>query len=183
MKTNHKYLMAACAILLATACGKKADENTTSTDSTAVSQNSTKAEEAAPTSEAEVLPENESEWEVITKWEVSITAATSLMGVVSKEEAEQIEQNGDGERWVEYDEEEDQYVVHGFDEIVQSSVTVTNPKHVKMLNQMMEDPKYSDYVSDVKISGTTAYAKWYGGNRGGGIEEDFPKEVQKFLGY
>ncbi len=174
--------MAACAILLATACGKKADENATSTDSTAVSQNSTKAEEAAPANEAEVLAENESEWEVITKWEVSITAITSLMGVISEEEAKNAEE-GDDDRWVEYDEQEDQYVVHGQEEIVENTVTITNPKHVKMLNQMMEDPKYSDYVSDVKIAGTTAYAKWYGGNRGGGIEEDFPKEVKRFLGY
>lgn len=176
-----------CASLLLMACSKKAEETTNGADSTEVVKEEVKAKadvknDTLSAEEMEALNGNESEWDAVTKWEVTITAVCSLSGVVDEATAKEIQADESDDRMVEYDEEEDQWVTNGTAEIPVNNVVVTNPKHVKMLNKMMGDPKYSEYCSSVKISGTTAYAEWYGGNRGGGIADDFPAEVNRFLG-
>lgn len=122
-------------------------------------------------------------FESVAKWVVELEAMSSFSGVCSEEEARKIEAGGseDDSQWVEYDEEEDQWIVHGLGYVPQGTFEITNAKHVKTLNAMMMDEKYSDYRMDVSIKGNTAFAKWYNGNRGGGIEEDFPEDVVNFI--
>lgn len=74
--------------------------------------------------------------------------------------------------------------VYGDDvtEVEYKPTIITDKAIVKRLNEMMSDrDKYDDYISEVKISGNTARARWYDGNRGGGICDDFPQDIVEAL--
>lgn len=186
MKSILKLLSVSCGATLLIACGAKSGQKVDSIDSTEVTKQEVTAEEQTET-EKELSPEEEallymeSEWDAIQKWEISITAFTSMATPISEAEAKEIEKNPDDEIWVEFDEEEGQWIKHGEAMVVVDTITITEPDKVKRLNDMMIDPAYSEYDRGVTFNGVTAKAKWYGGNRGGGIEEDFPEDVKEWL--
>ena len=117
----------------------------------------------------------------VEMWKITLTAVTTIFNPVSAEEAKRIEANGDEDYWVDYDEEERQWYVHEHAEVEVGNVTITDAKWVNRLNQLMQKSKYDEYKQDVTIRGKVAYAKWYEGNRGGGIEDDFPKDLAKYI--
>ena len=117
----------------------------------------------------------------IEKWIITRIDVTTIYLPVDEEEAKRIEAAGDDDLWVDYDEEEKQWYLHGHEMVEDGKATISDVKWVKRLNQFIQDPEYESYKEDVKIRGKVAYAKWYGGNRGGGIDEDFPKDVANYL--
>ena len=117
----------------------------------------------------------------VEKWIITRIDVTTIYLPVDEEEAKRIEAAGDDDLWVDYDEEEKQWYLHGHEMVEDGKATISDVKWVKRLNQFIQDPEYESYKEDVKIRGKVAYAKWYGGNRGGGIDEDFPKDVANYL--
>lgn len=117
----------------------------------------------------------------VKMWKITLTAVTTIFDPVSAEEAKRIEAEGDEDYWVDYNEDERQWYVHGHAEVEVGSVTITDAKWVNRLNQLMQKSKYDEYRQEVTIRGKVAYATWYEGNRGGGIEEDFPKDLAKYI--
>lgn len=124
---------------------------------------------------------NNSSFDDVEIWKITLTAVTTIFEPVSAEEAKKIEAANEEDYWVDYDEDEKQWFVHGHEMVEVGNVTVTNARWVKRLNQLMQKSEYNMYREDVTIRGKVAYAKWYEGNRGGGIEEDFPKDVAKYI--
>lgn len=117
----------------------------------------------------------------VEKWIITRIDVTTIYLPVDEEEAKRIEAAGDDDLWVDYDEEEKQWYLHGHEMVEDGKATISDVKWVKRLNQFIQDPEYESYKEDVKIRGKVAYAKWYGGNRGGGIDEDFPKDIANYL--
>lgn len=117
----------------------------------------------------------------VEKWIITRIDVTTIYLPVDEEEAKRIEAAGDDDLWVDYDEEEKQWYLHGHEMVEDGKATISDVKWVKRLNQFIQDPEYESYKEDVKIRGKVAYAKWYGGNRGGGIDDDFPKDVANYL--
>lgn len=149
-----------------------------------------KPEQAEAVDEAsqEVVATPSNPFANVTKWKVELTATTTMMVDITPEEAEQIEKGNYGKYEREFTEldafvsdiGEGPYIAYHAD-VVEQTKTVTDPRFVKKLNEMMLDEKYSEYSMEVRVKGNTAYAHWYGGNRGGGVDEDFPSDVAKHL--
>lgn len=199
MKTAH-YLPLLAAAILCISCGS--DNKSTGTtkndvqDSiapTAITQNETPTATpaTAPANEFE-KPVSTSPYDNVTKWVVDVTAVTTISFDITPEEATNIER-GDYGKYAKlfHDYADDifvndidgEYFLIYHDEVVNGTKTITNPRIVKKLNTMMQSAQYSEYASSVRINSTTAHARWYGGNRGGGISDDFPSEVARVFDF
>ena len=122
-----------------------------------------------------------SSFDKVQTWRITLSGMTTIDRIVSPEEARIIEQSDDEDMFVMQIEDGGPWhaVCHDFTDY--TVVIVANPKLVKKLNRLMENPKYDSYRKEVKIKGNVAYARWYNGNRGGGIAEDFPKDLADYL--
>lgn len=170
------YAFALCTIF---SCSKPvASSSDVEPDTTAVAA---MAESDTAVAVAEEAPVNNSPFAAVTVWEIDLESTTTRVTNCSEAEAREIEANGDDDTWVMYDETEGSWVKHWTGDVVVGHVTITKPNQVERLNQMMEDSQYEEFREDVKIRGNKAIAKWYTGNRGGGMEEAFPKDVLKFI--
>lgn len=117
----------------------------------------------------------------VTKWEIAITGVTFISETITKEETDRINNTEYDDYWAEYNEETHEWEAHGHAEVVMGTVSISDPKIVSQLNDMMQKPDYESYAAEVKISGAIASAQWYGGNRGGGIDEDFPSNISAYI--
>lgn len=133
-----------------------------------------------------------SSYDNVTKWVVDVTAVSTMTIDITPEEAYQIENGHYGKYAKLFKEFEDDIFVNDFDGeyyiqyhdmVVNGTKTITKPSVVKKLNEMMKSSLYQEYSQDVKIIGNTAHARWYGGNRGGGIEEEFPGDVAEYFSF
>lgn len=171
MRQLIAFLFLACTVYLAYPCfsqlGGQADK------SHASKSHSAKARKSASASSKTFAK--------VTVWDIQLVSFTTLYGYCSEEEAREIEARGDDECWVGYDETTGMWTKHCFESIPTHHTIITNASMVKKLNDMMKDPKYSDYRNNVKVKGNKATARWYDGNRGGGIPDDFPADVYKFI--
>lgn len=197
MRGSFYYLVAA-GLLVLSGCNEKGQNNGSTevvhdtvyvTEANKESQDSKAEKLEGPTGviPAEELPSGE--WGAegafanVRKWVVTVTAVTTIYEPVSPAEARRIEREytEDDDYWVDYDEEEQCYYLHGHAMVETDKKTITNPKHVNRLNALMANPDYKEYRDEVTIRNNTAYARWYGGNRGGGIDEDFPSDLVKLF--
>lgn len=119
----------------------------------------------------------------VTKWVVTITGVSTIYKRITAAEAKRVNAKKDGDLWAEYDRNEKCYILHGYEDVEVSKKTITNPKYVQRLNALMSNPDFSDYRNEVTIRGNVAYARWYGGNRGGGVGEDFPEDIANLFEY
>lgn len=119
----------------------------------------------------------------VNKWVVTVTSVTTLYEPISAAEAKRLERElaDNDERWVEYDEVDQCYYLRGHSMVETGKKTITNAKHVSRLNALMGNPDFKEYRDEVTIRNNTAYARWYGGNRGGGIDEEFPSDLAKLF--
>lgn len=122
-----------------------------------------------------------SPYDKVEMWQITFFSVTTIYKPISAAEAKRIEASGDDEYWVDYDESQKQWYLHGNPLVEAGSATVTDPKWVRQLNLLMQNPEYTDYSEQVTIRGKIAYANWYDGNRGGGVAEDFPPDIEKYL--
>lgn len=122
-----------------------------------------------------------SPYDKVEMWQITFFSVTTLFEPISAAEAKRIEASGDDEYWVDYDESQKQWYLHGNPLVEAGTATVTDPKWVRQLNLLMQNPEYEDYSEQVKIRGKIAYANWYDGNRGGGVAEDFPPDIEEYL--
>lgn len=181
-----------CSVALASASCKssngKQDDHSESADKIA-NDITSETPDAAESDNVEIdaLEEEQeshaaSPFDKVDKWVISITAETSIYNPISESEAARINALEEtDEHWADYDEEEGQWYEHGSAMTEISKKTITDPTWVKRLNALMDDPNLSEYREEVTIRGNVAYAKWYGGNRGGGIEEEFPSDIASYL--
>lgn len=204
MKTTLTLALLAAATLC-TSCGDGTKTNGAAqtdsiapvTDTTTPQTNTpapvadTTAAEPTQTAQAST-PTNASPYDAVTKWVVDVTSVTTISFDITPEEAANIERGNYGKYAKLFKEFSDdifvndidgEYFIIYHDEVVNDTRTITDPRLVKKLNTMMQNARYSDYASSVHINGTTARARWYGGNRGGGIAEDFPKDVASALDF
>lgn len=116
-------------------------------------------------------------------WKITLSGMSTIDRIVSPEEARIIEESDDDDMFVMQIEDDGPWHAVCHDYLEYTTVIVASPKWVKKLNSLMENPKYDSYRKDVKIQGNVAYAKWYEGNRGGGIAEDFPKDLADYISH
>lgn len=168
----------ACAVCLAFSCSSQhrdqADNSAADEDYIAI----------ACDSDTMILdPVSSSAFADVTVWDIELVSFTTFAVPCSEEEAHKIEaaSTGDDEIWVNYDETTGEWTKHGSEYVPTRHTTVTRADMVKKLNDLMDDPRYNEYRSEVKVKGNKASARWYDGNRGGGISEDFPDDVVDFI--
>lgn len=140
--------------------------------------NTVKVQEAEP---VEVEDAYSSPYDKVEMWQITFFSVTTLYEPISAAEAKRIEASGDDEYWVDYDESQKQWYLRGNPLVEAGTATVTDPKWVRQLNLLMQNPEYEDYSEQVRIRGKIAYANWYDGNRGGGVAEDFPPDIEEYL--
>ena len=136
----------------------------------------------------EIVTEGEvtadSEFGNIKEWEVVLTAISTVSDfTATEEEVKKLQENADenADISVEFDEESGEYYVFMQTMSEEGHAIIDDPEYVKQLNDLMEQEDYSEYRKDVTIKGNKAFAKWYGGNRGGGVPDDFPEELVNYL--
>lgn len=206
MKTTSSFASIILALLIFTSCAsnKKQDAEIGQTTQTcnkdsvkvdSLEKDTIKADTAATTikkdASTEVAAKSEtpsSPFSKVTKWEIKLVSLTTHLVEITKEEADCIEAGKDS-KYDKYFEDEEAFVnevdgkyfitYHANVEI--GKKTVTKPDIVAKLNKMMADKKYSDYRNNTTVKGNTAIAEWYDGNRGGGIEEDFPADIKNAI--
>ena len=184
------YVLACATAFQMVACNNTnaTDAGTESDDGYSVAQSSDRQAVVEDTEPLEIEEQVEVEEETykspfdkVEMWQITFTSVTTIYKPVSAQEAKRIEAAGDDDYWVDYDENQQQWYLHGHEDVDVGSVTVTDDKWVRKLNRLMQNPEYDDYSEDVTIRGKIAYAKWYDGNRGGGIADDFPTDVVDYL--
>lgn len=140
-------------------------------------------EETADSMTEEVVAEDEevSPWSKVTRWVITVTSVSTIEREISKAEADRLNATltDDDDKWV--NEVDGTYMLHGHGEAVLGKVVITDSKYVSQLNRMMEESRYSEYRDLATIKGTTATAKWDSGNRGGGISEEFPNNLSRYI--
>jgi len=179
MKKISLCLVAFAAICLMAACDSKKPSEKASD-----AQTEDSLATCSDSVECNDITKGSYDYNKVEKWVITVTAVTSIYDEVSEEEAKRIEAeaaDGDSELWVDYVEEEGKWYVHGNPIIEEGVTTITDAKIVKRLNSMMYDTTYTDYKAGVIIEGRVAHAEWYGGNRGGGIYEDFPSDLASYI--
>lgn len=126
-------------------------------------------------------PRKSQSFDNVKIWRITLSGISTIDRIVSPEEARIIEKSDDDDMFVMQIEDDGPWHAVCHEYLEYTTVIVANPKLVKELNQLMDNPKYDSYRKDVKIKGNVAYARWYNGNRSGGIAEDFPQDLVDYI--